>query len=75
VLEDPVGASLRSIQTLNGTVAGRFDPIFEIKVDHGHYPSNIDRWEIADAASIVGRGLELGELVLGDSSLADGVSL
>jgi len=71
VLEDPVGASLRAIETLSGAVASRFDAILEVEVDHGNDTGDIDTLEVADTSSILGWGLELRELVLGDLALAD----
>lgn len=38
-----------------------------------HDTGDVDTWEVANAAAIVGRGLELGEYALGDLALADGV--
>jgi hypothetical protein len=73
VFEDPVGASLRTIQTSNGTVAGRVDAILVVKVDHGNDTSDVDAPEVADTSSIVGWCLELREFALGDLALADSV--
>jgi len=71
VLEDPVGASLWAIEALSGAVASRFDAILEVEVDHGNDTGDIDTLEVADTSSILGWGLELRELVLGDLALAD----
>ena len=73
VFEDPVGASLRTIQTSNGTVAGRVDAILVVKVDHGNDTSDVDAPKVADTSSIVGWRLELRELPLRDLALADSV--
>jgi len=71
MLEYPVGAALWAVETLSCAVAGRFDAVFEVQVDHGDDAGDVDAFEVAHAAAIVGGGLELGEFVLGDFSLAD----
>lgn len=73
VFEDPVGASFGPVETLSCAVAGRVDAIFVIQVDHGHDTGDIDALEVSNTSSIVGWGLELRELPLGDLALADGV--
>jgi len=72
MLEHPIGAALWAVETLNCAVAGRVDTVFEKQVDHGDDAGDVDTFEVAHAAAVVGGGLELGELGLGDLSLADG---
>lgn len=73
VFKDPVGARLRTIQTSDGTVAGRIDAILVVKVDHGNGTSDVDAPEVADTSSIVGWRLELREFPLCDLALADSI--
>jgi hypothetical protein len=73
VFEDPVGAGLGFLEAGADTVAGGVDAIFVVEIDHGHDTSDINAREVADAATIIRRGLQLRELALGDLSLADGV--
>jgi hypothetical protein len=72
MLEYPVGAALWAVETLSCAVAGRLDAVFEVQVDHGDDAGDVDAFEVAHAAAIVGGGLELGEFALGDFSLANG---
>lgn len=72
VLEYPVGAGFRAVETLSCAVAGGVDAVFEVEVDHCDDAGDVDALEVADAAAVVGGGLELGEFGLGDFSLADG---
>jgi hypothetical protein len=71
MLEYPVGAALWAVETLSCAVAGRVDAVFEVQVDHGDNASDVDALEVAHAAAVVGGGLKLRELGLGDLSLAD----
>jgi len=73
VLEDPVGAGCRGLETALCAVAGIVDSVAEEEIDFGDNTSDIDAGEVSDASTIVGRCLEVGELVLGDLPLADGV--
>jgi len=57
---------------LSCAVAGAVDAVFEVQVDHGDDAGDVDAFEVADAAAVVGGCLELGELGLGDFPLADG---
>jgi len=68
----PIRTGFWSVETLCSTIAGRVDAILEVEVDHGNDTGDIDTLEVADTSSIVGWGLELRELVLGDLALADG---
>jgi len=72
MLEYPVGAALWAVETLSCAVAGGVDAVFEVQVDHGDDAGDVDAFEVAHAAAVVGGRLELGELGLGDLSLADG---
>jgi len=72
MLEYPVGAALWAVETLSCAVAGRLDAVFEVQVDHGDDAGDVDAFEVAHAAAVVGGSLELGEFGLGDLSLADG---
>jgi len=72
MLEHPIGAALWAVETLNCAVAGRVDTVFEKQVDHGDDAGDVDAFEVAHAATVVGGGLELGELGFCDLSLADG---
>lgn len=65
------GASLGAIEALSGAVAGRFNAVLEVEVDHGNDTGDIDTLEVADTSSVVGWGLELRELMLGNFALAD----
>jgi len=49
VFKDPVGASLRSFKTRNGTIAGRVDAILGEEIDHGHDTRDINSREITVA--------------------------
>jgi len=72
MLEYPVGAALWAVETLSCAVAGRVDAVFEVQVDHGDDAGDVDAFEVADTAAVVGGGLELGKFGLCDLSLADG---
>jgi len=72
MLEYPVGAALWAVETLSCAVAGGVDAVFEVQVDHGDDAGDVDTFEVAHAAAVVGGCLELGELGLGDFPLADG---
>jgi len=73
MLEHPIGAALWSFQTSCDTITGRIDAVAVEEVDHGDDARDVDAWEVADAATVVGGSGELGELVLGDFAAADGV--
>ena len=47
MLEDPVGASLWSLEAGAHTIASTVDPILVVEVDHRHDTSNIDAREVA----------------------------
>lgn len=73
MFEYPVGARERTIETGGCAVAGGVDAVFVEEVDHRHNTRHIDSREVADAAAFVGWCAEVGETVLGDIALADGV--
>jgi len=72
MLEYPVGAALWAVEALSCAVAGRVDAVFEVQVDHGDNAGDVDAFEVAYAAAVIGGSLQLGEFGLGDFSLADG---
>jgi len=73
VLEYPVGAGLGSLEAASCAVAGIVDAVAEEEIDFGDNTSDIDAREVSDTSTLVGRSLEVWELVLGDLPFADGV--
>jgi len=49
------------------------DSVPEEEIDFSDDAGNIDAREVANAAAVVGGGLEVGELVLRDFAPADGI--
>lgn len=73
VLEHPISAGLGSLKAASCAVAGIVDAVAEEEIDFGDNTSDIDTREVSDTSTIVGRSLEVWELVLGDLPFADGV--
>jgi len=73
VLEDPVRAARGSLEAASGAVAGIVYSVAEEEIDFSNDTSDINTLEVSNASAIVGRRLEVWELVLGDLPFADGV--
>jgi len=73
VLEHPVSAGLGSLEAASCAVAGIVDAVAKEEVDFGDNTGDIDAREVSDTSTVVGRSLEVWELVLGDLPSADGV--
>jgi len=73
VLEHPVGTGLGSLEAASCAVAGIVDAVAEEEIDFGDNTSDIDAREVTDTSTLVGRSLEVWELVLSDPPFADGV--
>jgi len=73
MLKNPVGAGCGSLEAASGAVAGTVYPIAEEEVDFSHNTSDVDTWEVTDAAALVGWCLKVWELVSGDLPFANGV--
>ena len=73
VLKYPVGTGLGSLETAGCAVTGIVDAVAEEEIDFGDNTSDIDAREVTDTPTLVGRSLEVWELVLCDLPCTDGV--